>query len=403
MAAISTRQKAEQLIERIHKDQLLAPKTILFGRGKLDQLGELVFPLAWGGQTAVIITGLRSAQKSGLTDRIETLLTRFTVKGIRTAAVHREPTVEMVAKGVELARPAKPKLVISAGGGSVIDFGKAIAAMLTNEGSVEEYLEGVGTRDKLQNPPLPHIAIPTVAGTGAEMTKNAVIQSPEKGYKKSLRDDSLVPTAALVDPLLMLGVAPHTTASGGMDAITQLIESCLTMKRRRETTDLAKEGLRLMRQSLALAYEDAENIAAREQIALASMLSGVCLANAGLAMAHGIAAALGALHEVPHGLACGILLPHTLRYNRSACETQMADALAAFLNQDRATRSTIDEGIEAIEGLNRWLQIPADLKYLGLSAEDIDRIARAAGGTSMSANPIPMTPEKTREFLQTIA
>jgi alcohol dehydrogenase class IV len=401
MVTVSTRQKAEQLIEKIHKDNLQAPKTILFGRGKLDQLGEVVFPLAWGGHTAIIITGLRSAAKSGLKDRIETLLTRFTVKAVHTAAVHREPTVDMVARGVELAKPANPRLVISAGGGSVIDFGKAIAAMMTSEGSIEDYLEGVGNTP-LRNPPLPHIAIPTVAGTGAEMTKNSVIHSPEKGYKKSLRADALIPTAALVDPLLMLGVPPPTTAAGGMDAITQLIESCITMKRRRETTDLAKEGLRLPRQALAVCYEDPENVIAREQMALASMLGGVCLANAGLAMAHGIAAALGALHEVPHGLACGLLLPHTLRYNRAACEPQMADALAAFMNQDKPGRTTIDEGIEAIESLNRWLQIPPDLKYLSLSADDIEKIATAAGGTSMSANPIPMTPDKTREFLLTL-
>lgn len=401
MTMVSAQQKAEQLIERIHKEHLQAPKTIVFGRGKLDALGELGFPLAWG-QRAIVVTGFRSAKKTGLADRIETLLTRYTVKFSHAPIVHREPTVAMVDQGAALAREMKPRLILSVGGGSVIDFGKAIAALAVNEGSVEDYLEGVGKGLKLKNPPIPHIAIPTVAGTGAEMTKNAVIHSPAKGYKKSMRADSMIPTAVLIDPLLMLGVPSHITASGGLDAITQLIESCITTRRRRETTDLAKEGLRLARQALALSYEDPENCGAREQMALASMLGGVCLANAGLAMAHGIAAALGALFDVPHGLACGLLLPHTLRYNREAAEQPMADALAAFLNQEKPTATTIDEGIEAIESLNRWLQIPRGLKYLGLTPAELEKVAQASAGSSMSGNPVPMTPEKTLAFLQTL-
>lgn len=401
MALVPIRQKAEQLIERIHQEHLQAPKTVVFGRGKLDTLGELVFPIAWG-QRAIVVTGFRSAKKTGLADRIETLLTRYTVKFSHAPIVYREPTVEMVDQGAAMAREMKPKLILSVGGGSVIDFGKAIAALAVNEGSVEDYLEGVGRRLELKNPPIAHIAIPTVAGTGAEMTKNAVIRSPQKGYKKSMRADSMIPTAALIDPTLMLGVPAHITASGGLDAVTQLIESCITTKRRRETTDLAKEGLRLARQALALAYEDPEDYSAREQMALVSMLGGVCLANAGLAMAHGIAAALGALFDVPHGLACGLLLPHTLRCNRDAAQQPMADALAAFMNQDKPTPATIDDGIAAVESLNRWLQIPRGLKYLGLTPDELEKVAQGSMGSSMSGNPVPMTPETTLAFLKTL-
>jgi len=402
MPAKAIQRKAENLIREIHEKKLQAPDTILFGSHALDKLGEIAFPLAWG-KKAIVVTGVKSARKSGLSDRIETLLTRYTVKTIHAPVVGREPTVKMIDEGAALARKEKPGLILSVGGGSVIDFGKAIAALAVNEGPIEDYLEGVGKGLKVKNTPLPHIAVPTVAGTGAEVTKNAVIHSPEKGYKKSMRSEKMIPTVALIDPLLMLGVPPHTTASGGMDAITQLIESCLTVKRRKETTHLAGEGLKETRQALAVCYEDPENLRAREQMALASTLSGVCLANSGLAMAHGIAAALGALFDVPHGLACGLLLPHTLRYNRSACEPQLADALAAFLNQDKPNEKTIEEGITAIESLNRWLQIPKDLKYLRLSDDDLHKIAEAAGGSSMSGNPIPMTPEKTYEFLQGLA
>lgn len=401
MATGPTRTKADQFIERIHKANLIAPRTIVFGKNKLDMLGELVFPLAWG-QKAVLVTGFRSAEKSGLTDRLSALLSRYTIKVATIIKVHREPTVEMVTQAAEQVRQSHARLVISAGGGSVMDMGKALAALATNEGVIEDYIEGIGSRT-LQKDALPHVAIPTVPGTGAEVTRNAVIHSPEKGYKKSLRSDKLLPAIALVDPSLMFGVPAHVIAAGGMDAITQLIESVLTINRRRETTELAKEALRMAREALALCYEDPNHYAAREIMALVSMLSGVCLTNAGLAMAHGIAAALGALFDVPHGLACGILLPHTLRYNRTACEPIMADVLAAFLNQPRPTPATIDEGIAAIESLQRWMQIPPDLKYLNLKPADLERLAHAAMGSSMSGNPIPMTPDKTLAFLETIA
>ncbi len=402
MAARYTRAKAEELIEYIHRSDLKAPRTIAFGRDRLQELGELAFPIARGGK-ALVITGARSATQSGLTDRIQTLLTRYTIEMIPCRGVTREPTVEMVNLAAAQARGLKPKVVISAGGGSVMDCGKAVAALAANEGSVEDYLEGIGRGLELRNPPLPHIAIPTVPGTGAEMTRNAVIHSPEKGCKKSMRADSMIPTIALVDPLLMLSVPPRVLAAGGMDAITQLIEPCISLHRRQATTHLALEGLKLARQALAVSYEEPGNALAHEQMALVSMLSGACLANAGLAMAHGIAAALGALFDVPHGLACGILLPHTLKHNRAACPQEMAQALAAFLNQDRPTPKTIDEGIAAIAGLNRWLQIPPDLKYLSLTEQDLARLAEASGGTSMAGNPVPMTPEKTLSFLKTMA
>lgn len=401
MSAKPFRTKIEQIIESIHESGLKAPRTIIFGRGKIEELGELAFPLA-RGQKALVLMGGKSATESGLADRIHTLLTRYTIGFAPYSGISREPTVSLVDEAAAFARGEQPRIIISVGGGSVIDCGKAVAALAVNDGSVEDYLEGVGRNLALTNRPLPHIAIPTVAGTGSEMTRNAVIGHLEKGYKKSMRFDSMIPYAALVDPVLTIGVPPHITAAGGMDAITQLIEPCISLKRRPETTALALEGLRMVRQALAIAYEDWDNAAAREEMSLASMLSGACLANSGLAMAHGIAAALGALLDMPHGLACGILLPHTLRYNRQACPHELAQALAAFLNQPKPALRTIEEGIGAINSLKRWLQIPPDLKYLGLKEADLVRLAEASGGTSMAGNPIPMTPEKTLAFLRTI-
>jgi alcohol dehydrogenase class IV len=397
-----THVKAQELTETIHRIHLKAPQTIVFGRGKLNELGKLVMPPAWG-QKAILVTGKQSAAASGALGAIQVLLTRYGVQLVPFADVSREPTVAMVDAGAKLARDVKPKLVVSVGGGSVIDCAKAIAALAVNEGSVEDYLEGVGRGLPVAHTPVPHIAIPTVAGTGAEMTKNAVIVSLEKGYKKSMRADSMVPTIALIDPLLAVTVPPSITAAGGMDAITQLFEPCVTLKRRPETTMLALEGLRIARAALMKSYEEGGNVLAREQMALVSMLGGVCLANSGLGMAHGIAAGLGALFDMTHGLACGILLPHAIRYNRAACANELSQAITAFLNQPRASVNAIDEGIAVINELNNRLCIPQDLKHLQLKEEDLKRVAKASMGSSMSGNPVPMTEESVLEFLKTIA
>ena len=233
--------KAQELTEAIHRSRLQAPQTIVFGRGKLYELGKLVMPPAWG-QKAILVTGKQSAEASGALKTVEALLNRYGVQVIPFPNVSREPTVAMVDEGAKLARDENPKLVVSVGGGSVIDCAKAIAALAVNDGPVEDYLEGVGRGLTVTNAPVPHIAIPSVSGTGAEMTKNAVIVSLEKGYKKSMRADSMIPTIALIDPLLTMTVPRPITAAGGMDAITQLFEPCVTLKRSRRQRCLRSRG-----------------------------------------------------------------------------------------------------------------------------------------------------------------
>jgi alcohol dehydrogenase class IV len=400
--ASTVKNKAEVLIELMRKHGLKAPKRIVFGAGALERLGDLAYEITRGGK-AVVIMGNRSARESGLADRIQTLLGRHAIQVRQHFNISREPTVRMVDEAAAFVRVQNPKVVIGVGGGSVIDCAKAAAALAANEGTVTEYLEGIGSGRTLVHDPLPVIAVPTASGAGAEMTKNAVITIPELGLKRSMRDERMIPTAALIDSELSLSVPPHITAAGGLDALSQLIEPCISVKRQEVTTELAHEGLRNVQIGLSVAYEDPGNSAARERMALVSMLGGVCLANAGLALAHGIAAGLGALHNVPHGLACGILLPHTLRYNRAACEKELGAALAAFLTLPEPNSRTIDDGIEAITRLGRWLQIPPDLKYLGLSDTDLRRVAELSMGSSMAGNPIPMTQESVFEFLRTIA
>ena len=398
MAIVPTAQKAREMIEAIHRYGLKAPRTIIFGKGRLNELGDLAFPLA-GGNKAVLLLGGASARHHGLDQRIVSLLARHGVATDILDGIHGEPTAATVNDLAQRVRSSPPGLIVSAGGGSVMDCGKAVATLAVNEGSVEEYLEGADNVRTPAMPPLPHIAIPTVAGTGAEMTRNAVIGSPEEKCKRSMRADSMIPTLALIDSMLTLTVPHDVTASGGMDALTQLIESCISTRRRPETTALAQEGLRMAREAISVSVEAPGNESARDKMALVSMLSGVCLANAGLAMAHGVAAALGAIFGVPHGLACGILLPYTLRYNAPACSHELAHALSAFLNQGGMAPRIVEEGIAAVEALADAIGIPPDLKEMGLKEEDVREISRHSMGTSMSGNPLPMSPDQVFEFL----
>ncbi len=397
-----SQERAQTIIDEAWRAGLKVPRQVIFGRGVLNRLPEIVEALDTTGP-AMVLAGGRSFLKSGLKERLENLLRETGLRYNLHAGINREPTVAMVDQAAARAREMAPGLIISIGGGSVMDCGKAVAALAVNAGSVEDYLEGVGRGFKLERPPLPHIAIPTVAGTGAEATKNAVVASLEQGFKKSMRDDRMLPSVALVDPALTITVDKRVTAAGGLDAITQLIEPCISARRRPETTRLAQRALTGIRAALPACWENPSDLAARAEMSLASLVSGICLANSGLAMAHGLAAALGALHDFPHGLACGLMLPHTLRFNRDACPAEMASALGVFLGTTGDDDAVIDRGITAIEELNRRLGIPADLKFLRLTAAQLDRLAHASMGSSMSGNPKPVTPQAALEFLRALA
>lgn len=396
---------AKKLISEIRAAGLKAPAEIVFGTGAFAQLEGLARARA-GGRPVFIVTS------AFLAPRAEALLR--VVPGELFAQVQGEPTIAVADAAAAQARRLRPGLVISLGGGSVMDTGKAVAALAENPGSVRDYLEGLGHRTQLAAPPLPHIAVPTTAGTGAEATRNAVIAAPDAGVKRSMRFDGMLPAVALLDPALTLSVPRAATAAGGLDTLTQLLEVCISAKRKPAVTALALQALTLVRAALPTCCAEPQNLAARSAMLLASFVSGVGLANAGLAMAHGISAALGALYAVPHGLACGILLPATLRYNRPACEPELAAALAAFLKCGTVARSRrpqtaapgaddpIETGIAAIEQLQREIGVPGDLRHLRLDAAALQMIAAGSMGSSMSGNPIAMNPELTIEFLRKI-
>jgi len=283
-------------------------------------------------------------------------------------------------------------VVIGMGGGSAMDTAKAVAALAVNGGSVKEYLEGVGTGRKLENAPLPFIAVPSTAGTGAEVTKNAVIAGA--GYKKSFRDERLYARVVFIDPVVASTAPREVTAESGMDAITQLIESYTTKRSNLITDGLCLAGLKLAR-SLPECYFNGKNLAARADMSAAALLSGICLANSGLGAAHGLAASLGASLGISHGRACATMLPHVMRLNLEACEERYADAAEALCGV-RSAEKLISE----IEGLNARFNIPSSLKAYNISESKLSEIAEGSFGSSMSGNPVQLDKSGWEDFLR---
>lgn len=390
----------DKLAETAQKLGLKAPATILFGAGKLNQLSSLAAGLAGPNAKCALFGGKSTApllQQAAL--QLET--DGYACKVID--GISGEPTPESVDAAAAAARAFQPDLIIALGGGSVIDTAKAVAALVTNEGRVEEFLEGVGTGRTIESDPLPMIAIPTTSGTGAEMTKNAVITSYEKQYKKSFRDERMIPDAVILDPELTFSVPAAVTASTGLDALTQLLESCISSRRTPATSALAYQALKKTPEALLSCFGDPQNLKAREAMMLASAVSGICLANSGLGMAHGIAAALGALHKIPHGTACGILLPHVIEYNAVACVDELREAFASMLGQPSATGNTVELGIQKLKKLLPALNLPVNLKHLKLSDQDLRLLAEKSKGNSLSGNPIPMDSDSVYAFLKEIS
>lgn len=281
-----------------------ATPNIEFGSGKIKLLPGFLKDY---GNSILLITGKQSFIQSDYWDR---LLLQFEAAKIRWIhyIIDREPTPQMIDACVQTHGNSNIDCVVAIGGGSVIDAGKAISAMMCHSGSVKDYLEGVGT--KLPNgKKVSFIAVPTTAGTGSETTKNAVIsETGAEGYKKSLRHDRYVPDIALIDPELTLLCPKDVTAQSGMDAFTQLLESYVSVKANAMTDALAVDGIRKIRDGLETAYHEADRLEARENVAYAAMLSGITLANAGLGTVHGFASSIGGFFNIPHGLICARMM-----------------------------------------------------------------------------------------------
>jgi alcohol dehydrogenase class IV len=295
--------------------------------------------------------------------------------------------------------------VIGFGGGSPLDTAKAVSALLTNPGNLLDYLEVVGRAQPLARPAAPCIAIPTTAGTGAEVTRNAVLASPAHQVKVSLRSPHLLPRLALIDPELTRDLPPALTASTGLDALAQLIEPFVSNRANPLTDGLCIEGLRRVARSLRLSFHDGHCAAAREDMALASLFGGLALANAGLGAVHGFAAPIGGTFSAPHGVVCAALLPHVMAVNMQAARVRLPGGgtlqrytqVARLLTGD--STATAEDGVRWVRALVVELQVPG-LRAYGVATEHIPiLVERAAKASSMKTNPLPLNSDELAEIL----
>ena len=289
--------------------QIASTPNIIFGVGKRKELPQLIRKV---GNNIALIVGKSSFVKSEIGQELIQLIDGFGIT-IYQIEIPKEPTPELIDKAVNKLQEIAIDVVVAIGGGSVLDAGKAIAAMLCHKGSIVDYLEGVGNRET-SGLTKPFIALPTTSGTGSEATKNAVISSIGiNGYKKSLRHDNYVPKIALVDPELTLTCPRGLTAASGMDAFTQLLESYLSDKASLFTDSLAIKGLVCVKEGLQTSVFEGSNIDARSNMSYAALISGITLANAGLGTVHGFASSVGGFFDIPHGLVCGTMMGATNR------------------------------------------------------------------------------------------
>jgi alcohol dehydrogenase class IV len=371
---------------------------ILFGAGVLREVGGLAAEM---GACALVVTGSKPQRAAQLMDILRE-------KGIEsvTFPISQEPTVDRIGEGLRFARESKCDMVISFGGGSVIDAGKAIATFMTNTGDIFDYLEVIGRGKPITNPPLPFIAIPTTAGTGAEVTRNAVLASPEQRVKVSVRSAMMLARAAVVDPELTYGLPPGVTASTGMDALTQVIEPFVSNAANPLTDALCREGI-VRGGHLRAAFESNDS-QAREAMAMTSLFGGLALANAKLGAVHGFAGPLGGMFPMPHGEICGCLLPVVMKINVRALGQRQPDGQTlrrydelARLLTGRANAAAQD-GIEYVYTLRDHLCIPMLSDY-GVTRADIASIVeKSAQASSMKGNPLVLTTDEMTEILEEV-
>lgn len=362
---------------------------IIFGPGVLKQAGSLAAEL---GHRALVVLG-------GTPNRAQPLLDLLAEAKISctTFSVTSEPTVEVARAGTQWAREAQCDLIVGFGGGSVLDTGKAIAALLTNEGDPLDYLEVIGRGRPLTQPAAPYIAIPTTAGTGSEVTRNAVLGSPEHQVKVSLRSPFMLPRLALVDPELTYNLPPAITASTGLDALTQVLEPYVSNKPNPLTDAVCREGLRRVAGSLRRVYEQGDDHAAREEMALVSLCGGLALANAKLGAVHGFAGPLGGMVPGPHGAICAALLPHVMAINVQALQERQPASLARRRYDEVAQiltgnpQATARDGVAWVQELVTALHVPGLATY-GLRPADFpELIEKASVASSMQGNPLKLT------------
>lgn len=370
---------------------------IVFGAGAAREVAPAAKQL---GRRALVVTG-RSAT------RAMPVVEMLREAGVTSVPfpVSAEPTTGLVERGLELARREGCDLVVAVGGGSPLDAGKAIAALLTNPGELMDYLEIIGRAQPLRNPSAPFIAIPTTAGTGSEVTRNAVLGSEEHRLKVSLRSSFMLPRLALVDPELTFDLPPQTTAWTGFDALTQLIEPYVSCGANPLTDGFALEGLKRVAISFRKAFRSGRDFGARTDMSLAALLGGLALSNAGLGVIHGFASPIGGMFSAPHGAVCAALLPHGMAANICALRARApeSEALRRYETVARILTgrpaATAEDGVTRVRELAKEFDIPSLGAFGVQEAHAAELAEKAARANSTKANPIALTAEELQEII----
>jgi alcohol dehydrogenase class IV len=384
--------------QKIMRFEFATTSQIVFGPGTVREIGELGANM---GNRAFFITGKsadRAAPLMDLLDSQRVQITQFSIAG--------EPTIDLALAAVESARRAACEFVIGMGGGSVLDTGKVVAALLTNNGDLMDYLEVIGRAQPLSQKPATYIAIPTTAGTGAEVTRNAVLDSPRHRVKVSMRSPLMLPDLALVDPELTYSMSPEITAYTGLDAFTQLLEAYVSPNANPLTDGICREGLQRAARALETAYFEGNNADARRDMCLASLFGGLALANAKLGAVHGFAGPLGGMYDAPHGAVCAGLLPHVMEINLQALQAREPDSRAIDRYQEVAriitgnSAACVSDGINWVRNLCSKLQVPRLTEY-GIRQSDFSTIlTNSKNASSMKGNPILLTETELVQVLE---
>jgi alcohol dehydrogenase class IV len=370
---------------------------IIFGAGTINEVPALVRSF---GRRVLLVIGSQQAFVSRTIDQL-----RDHDLEVDTFAVEGEPKITTALDGVHRARSIRAEVIIGLGGGSALDTGKAIASLLTNPGDPLDYLEVIGRGQALKNHAAPYIAVPTTAGTGSEVTRNAVLASPEYKVKVSLRSPLMLPRLAIVDPELTYSLPPSITASTGLDALTQLIEPYTCNAPNPMTDAICREGMTRAARSLQRAYHHGDDVAAREDMSIAALFGGLALANAKLGAVHGFAGPIGGLFPAPHGSICARLLPFVIVANISALRSRAADspvlrryAEAAQLLTGRST-ARAEDAIGWLHDLCTDLNVPPLSSY-GITTDDFPTIiTQARQASSMQGNPVELNALELREIM----
>ena len=380
------------------KFEFMTASRIIVERDGLKQIGKLAKSF---GQRVLLAGRLASDDTKRAIEYLNNegcIVTPVNVKG--------EPSVESINEILAISRENQCEVIVAIGGGSVLDSGKTIAALMTNTNDIMDYLEVIGNGVAVSKKSLPFIAVPTTSGTGAEATKNATILSAEHKVKVSIRSPYMLPDVVLLDPQLTVSVPKDVTASTGLDALTQVLEPYVSKMANPITDAFAKEGLTRAARSLKKAYDHGDDIDAREDMAIASLFGGISLANAKLGAVHGFAGVLGGMYPIPHGVVCARLLPFVTRKNIEVLNARDANNPAVKRYEDVAKILTGDPNAKATDGV-AWLEDlckhldVASLSHFGVKEEHFEEIIKKSmNASSMKGNPIELTFDELKDILK---